>query len=41
MQELLELNNPLGNTGEMEVTNFDEANRFVRCEYHDGWSLDV
>jgi hypothetical protein len=25
----------------MKVTNFDEANQFVRREYRDGWSLGV
>ena len=25
----------------MKITNFDEANRFVKREYRDGWSLDL
>jgi len=25
----------------MKVTNFDEANQFVKREYRDGWTLGV
>jgi hypothetical protein len=25
----------------MKITNFDEANQFVKREYRDGWSLNV
>ena len=25
----------------MKVTNFDEANQFVKSEYRDGWKLEL
>ncbi|HRN58552.1 MAG TPA: gfo/Idh/MocA family oxidoreductase, partial [Agriterribacter sp.] len=25
----------------MKITNFDEANQFVKRQYRDGWSLDL
>ena len=30
----------LWNAAEMKITNFDEANQFVKRQYRDGWSLE-
>jgi hypothetical protein len=31
----------LWNAKEMNITNFDEANEFVKREYRPGWSLGI
>ena len=41
-----EIENPgrkklLWNAKEMKITNFDEANQFVKREYSQGWSLGI
>ena len=39
MINILEVKSLLWDAKNMKITNFDEANQFVKREYREGWTL--